>query len=84
MIVASFKEPSKIELAHDFLWRAHLPAPAKGQVVIYNRSHYEDVLVVRVIPRTCSSSAHGPCFSHAFAHTDCAFRRGSLRGAPLA
>src|SRR5882757_3708082 len=46
--VVGFKQPSKVELAHDFLWRAHLPAPAKGQVVIYNRSHYEDVLVVRV------------------------------------
>jgi len=46
--VVGFKQPSKVELAHDFLWRAHLPAPAKGEVVIYNRSHYEDVLVVRV------------------------------------
>jgi PPK2 family polyphosphate:nucleotide phosphotransferase len=46
--VASFKEPSKAELAHDFLWRVHLRAPARGEVVIYNRSHYEDVLVVRV------------------------------------
>ncbi len=46
--VSAFKEPSKIELAHDFLWRAHLPAPAKGEVVIYNRSYYENVLVVRV------------------------------------
>lgn len=52
--VASFKEPSKIELAHDFLWRIHLQAPAKGDVMIFNRSHYEDVLVVRVhklVPR---------------------------------
>ena len=47
-LVASFKEPSKVEAAHDFLWRAHLHTPAKGQVVIFNRSHYEDVLVVRV------------------------------------
>jgi PPK2 family polyphosphate:nucleotide phosphotransferase len=47
-LVYSFKGPSKIELAHDFLWRAHIPAPAKGQIVIYNRSYYEDVLVVRV------------------------------------
>jgi PPK2 family polyphosphate:nucleotide phosphotransferase len=46
--VSGFKQPSKIELAHDFLWRAHIPAPGKGKVVIYNRSHYEDVLVVRV------------------------------------
>jgi PPK2 family polyphosphate:nucleotide phosphotransferase len=46
--VFGFKQPSKEELAHDFLWRAHLRAPGKGQVVIFNRSHYEDVLVVRV------------------------------------
>jgi len=43
-----FKQPSKIEAAHDFLWRAHLRAPGRGEVVIFNRSHYEDVLVVRV------------------------------------
>lgn len=46
--VFCFKQPSKSEIAHDFLWRAHLQAPANGQVVIFNRSHYEDVLVVRV------------------------------------
>ena len=46
--VAAFKEPTPIELAHDFLWRAHIPAPARGEVVIFNRSHYEDVLIVRV------------------------------------
>jgi PPK2 family polyphosphate:nucleotide phosphotransferase len=46
--VFGFKQPSKEELAHDFLWRAHARTPAKGQVVIFNRSHYEDVLVVRV------------------------------------
>jgi PPK2 family polyphosphate:nucleotide phosphotransferase len=46
--VASFKVPSKEEAAHDFLWRCHKAAPAKGQVAIFNRSHYEDVLVVRV------------------------------------
>jgi polyphosphate kinase 2 (PPK2 family) len=43
--VFDFKQPSKEELAHDFLWRAHLHTPAKGQVAIFNRSHYEDVLV---------------------------------------
>jgi PPK2 family polyphosphate:nucleotide phosphotransferase len=43
-----FKQPSKLEAAHDFLWRGHLRAPSKGEVVIFNRSHYEDVLVVRV------------------------------------
>jgi PPK2 family polyphosphate:nucleotide phosphotransferase len=46
--VFGFKQPSKEEAAHDFLWRAHLRAPSKGEVVIFNRSHYEDVLVVRV------------------------------------
>jgi PPK2 family polyphosphate:nucleotide phosphotransferase len=46
--VAAFKEPSAEERAHDFLWRAHKPAPARGEVVIFNRSHYEDVLIVRV------------------------------------
>jgi len=46
--VAAFKEPSAEELAHDFLWRVHKAAPANGEVVIFNRSHYEDVLVVRV------------------------------------
>ncbi len=46
--VASFKAPSKIELAHDFLWRVHPHAPARGMISIFNRSHYEDVLVVRV------------------------------------
>ncbi len=44
----SFKEPSREELDHDFLWRVHLQAPAKGEFVIFNRSQYEDVLVVRV------------------------------------
>jgi PPK2 family polyphosphate:nucleotide phosphotransferase len=43
-----FKAPTEDELAHDFLWRVHPRAPGKGEVVIFNRSHYEDVLVVRV------------------------------------
>jgi PPK2 family polyphosphate:nucleotide phosphotransferase len=46
--VFGFKQPSKEEAAHDFLWRAHLHTPGRGEVVIFNRSHYEDVLVVRV------------------------------------
>ncbi len=46
--VAPFKQPTPVEAAHDFLWRAHKAAPARGEVVIFNRSHYEDVLVVRV------------------------------------
>ena len=46
--VTSFKVPSAEELAHDFLWRVHHRLPKKGEVGIFNRSHYEDVLVVRV------------------------------------
>jgi PPK2 family polyphosphate:nucleotide phosphotransferase len=46
--VAAFKQPSTEELAHDFLWRVHRQAPARGEVVIFNRSHYEDVLIARV------------------------------------
>jgi PPK2 family polyphosphate:nucleotide phosphotransferase len=46
--VHPFKEPTREEAAHDFLWRAHRVAPARSQVGIFNRSHYEDVLVVRV------------------------------------
>jgi PPK2 family polyphosphate:nucleotide phosphotransferase len=47
-VVFDFKQPTPEELAHDFLWRVHPHVPAKGSVVIFNRSHYEDVLVVRV------------------------------------
>jgi len=46
--VASFKAPSPLELEHDFLWRIHQKAPGKGEMVIFNRSHYEDVIIVRV------------------------------------
>jgi PPK2 family polyphosphate:nucleotide phosphotransferase len=46
--VFSFKEPSNDELAHDFLWRYHQSTPAYGMIHVFNRSHYEDVLVVRV------------------------------------
>jgi PPK2 family polyphosphate:nucleotide phosphotransferase len=46
--VVTFKTPSSEELGHDFLWRVHQKAPAKGQIGIFNRSHYEDVLITRV------------------------------------
>lgn len=46
--VANFKEPTQQELAHDFLWRIEAQTPGKGEVAIFNRSHYEDVLIVRV------------------------------------
>src|SRR4029450_7735193 len=47
-ISTNFKQPTKEELAHDFLWRVHPHVPGKGSVAIFNRSHYEDVLVARV------------------------------------
>jgi len=46
--VTSFKAPTEEELAHDFLWRVHKEVPRRGMVGVFNRSHYEDVLVVRV------------------------------------
>ena len=46
--VANFKEPSEEERNHDYLWRVHKQVPANGEIVIFNRSHYEEVLVVRV------------------------------------
>jgi PPK2 family polyphosphate:nucleotide phosphotransferase len=55
--VASFKEPTPVELAHDFLWRVHQRTPGAGEMAIFNRSHYEDVLIVRVhgiiTPKEC-------------------------------
>lgn len=46
--VSNFKQPTQQELAHDFLWRVEAQTPARGEVAIFNRSHYEDVLIVRV------------------------------------
>lgn len=46
--VVSFKQPSSTELAHDFLWRIHQAVPEKGKIGIFNRSHYEDVIITRV------------------------------------
>lgn len=59
--VAAFKQPSSREAAHDFLWRAHRVVPARGEVAIFNRSHYEDVLVARVhelVPQEVWSSRY--------------------------
>ena len=53
-VVTSFKAPSSEELKHDYLWRIHKHVPPRGEVGVFNRSHYEDVLVVRVdnlVPR---------------------------------
>ena len=52
--VKNFERPNDVELAHDYLWRVHEHTPRNGRIVIFNRSHYEDVLVVRVndlVPR---------------------------------
>ncbi|HXC24470.1 MAG TPA: polyphosphate kinase 2 family protein, partial [Gemmatimonadaceae bacterium] len=46
--VTSFKQPTPIELRHDFLWRVHQAVPPQGMIGIFNRSHYEDVLAARV------------------------------------
>jgi PPK2 family polyphosphate:nucleotide phosphotransferase len=46
--IASFKAPTPPELAHDYLWRVHNQVPGKGELVVFNRSHYEDVLITRV------------------------------------
>ena len=48
--VFSFKHPSATELDHDFLWRTHLALPERGRIGIFNRSYYEEVLIVRVLP----------------------------------
>lgn len=54
--IANFKTPTQLELDHDYLWRVHPQTPGKGEIVVFNRSHYEDVLVVRVhnlVPKEC-------------------------------
>ena len=59
--VTSFKQPTPEELGHDFLWRVHKHTPRKGEVAIFNRSHYEDVLIVRVhdlVPRKVWSTRY--------------------------
>lgn len=46
--VNAFKKPSELDLAHDFLWRVHPHVPSNGQIAVFNRSHYEDIIAVRV------------------------------------
>lgn len=60
--VAAFKQPTASELNHDFLWRVHPHVPAKGEITVFNRSHYEDVLVARVhqlVPTAIWSRRYG-------------------------
>jgi PPK2 family polyphosphate:nucleotide phosphotransferase len=56
--VKSFKAPTAEELSHDFLWRIHLHAPAKGMIQLFNRSHYEDILITRVHKWCNDETAH--------------------------
>lgn len=56
--VTSFKVPTALELRHDFLWRVHAAVPPKGMIGIFNRSHYEDVLIVRVHHQISTKVAH--------------------------
>jgi PPK2 family polyphosphate:nucleotide phosphotransferase len=58
--VTAFKQPTAAELAHDFLWRTQLALPARGQIGVFNRSHYEEVLVVRVHPELLVDEALDP------------------------
>lgn len=67
--VWNFKAPTDLELAHDFLWRVHEHVPAAGYVGVFNRSHYEDVLIVRV-----HAAASEETIERRYAHI-CAFER---------
>ncbi len=58
VLVAAFKAPTAPELAHDFLWRIHAQTPARGHIGVFNRSHYEDVLVTRVHGLIDKKTAH--------------------------
>jgi PPK2 family polyphosphate:nucleotide phosphotransferase len=58
--VTAFKQPSHNELAHDFLWRTQLELPARGRIGVFNRSHYEEVLVVRVHPELLAGQRIDP------------------------
>jgi PPK2 family polyphosphate:nucleotide phosphotransferase len=58
--VTAFRQPTAAELAHDFLWRTQLALPARGQIGVFNRSHYEEVLVVRVHPELLVDEALDP------------------------
>jgi PPK2 family polyphosphate:nucleotide phosphotransferase len=58
--VTSFKQPTRTELAHDWLWRCQLALPARGEIGIFNRSHYEEVVAVRVHPEFLAAQAIDP------------------------
>jgi PPK2 family polyphosphate:nucleotide phosphotransferase len=78
--VASFKVPTPREMAHDFLWRIHQRTPGRGEIAIFNRSHYEDVLVVRVhklVPEEVWSARyeHINAFERILAHSGVTIRK---------
>ena len=58
--VSSFKAPSPLELDHDFLWRSNVALPERGRIGIFNRSYYEEVLVVRVHPGAAPERREAP------------------------
>jgi PPK2 family polyphosphate:nucleotide phosphotransferase len=60
VLVTPFKQPTPAELAHDFLWRAQCALPPRGQIGVFNRSHYEEVLVVRVHPELLANEGIDP------------------------
>jgi PPK2 family polyphosphate:nucleotide phosphotransferase len=74
--IVSFKAPSKDELAHDFLWRVHHEVPPKGFIGIFNRSHYEDVLITRVHGWVSEQSAKRR-FSHIRAFEEMLVQNGT-------
>lgn len=74
--VASFKVPTELELGHDFLWRIHAQTPTRGSMAIFNRSHYEDVLVARVhdiVPKDVWKKRYDQIneFEHLLASANC-------------
>ena len=58
--VTSFKQPTRTELAHDWLWRCQVALPARGEIGIFNRSHYEEVIAVRVHPECLAAQSVDP------------------------
>jgi PPK2 family polyphosphate:nucleotide phosphotransferase len=68
--VKAFKEPTVEEISHDFLWRIHKSVPAKGEIVVFNRSHYEDIIQPRV-HKTIDKSIWSQRYEHINAFEEC-------------
>jgi PPK2 family polyphosphate:nucleotide phosphotransferase len=72
VVVSAFKQPGPEDLAHDFLWRVHAAVPPRGHIGIFNRSHYEEVLVCRVHPELVDKQhLPAPCRGEKFWKTRC-------------